>query len=278
MIDPRHKLWLAFAGAVLALAPRHADAATLKAEYAISLIGLPLATATVVSSIEGTTYKTEVQARTTGLAGVVASGNGAATAAGSLAGLQPLPESFVLTSRSSKGPMTVHMALVQGNVAEVDIVPPLEPRPDRVPLLEAHKRGVIDPVSALLLPVHGKGDLISPASCNRTIPVFDGASRFDIILSFVESRRADIAGYRGPVIVCNVRYVPLSGHRPERPGTKFMMGNRDISVWLAPVEGMRVLAPVRISLMTMIGTSIAEATRFGLERAPRGSLPPAPRD
>jgi hypothetical protein len=268
MIDPRHRLWLAFAGALLALAPRPADATTLKAEYAISLIGLPLATATVVSSIEGTTYKTEVQARTTGLAGVVASGKGAATATGSLAGSQPLPASFVLTSRSSKGPMTLHMALVQGNVAQVEIMPPLEPRPDRIPLVEAHKRGIVDPVSALLLPVHGKGDPIGPASCNRTIPVFDGASRFDIVLSFVESRKADIAGYRGPVIVCNVRYVPLSGHRPERPGTKFMMENRDISVWLAPVEGTRLLAPVRIALMTMIGMSVAEATRFGLDRAP----------
>jgi Protein of unknown function (DUF3108) len=268
MIKPRHKLWSAFGGAVLAVASAPLQAATLKAEYVISLIGLPLATATVVSSIEGTTYKTDVQARTTGLAGVVASGKGAATATGSLAGGQPLPASFVLTSRSSKGPQNIRMGLAQGNVAQVDIVPPLEPKPDRVPLVDAHKRGVVDPVSALLLPVHGKGDLISPANCNRTIPVFDGASRFDVVLSFAESRKAEMAGYRGPVIVCNVRYVPLSGHRPERPGTKFMMENRDISVWLAPVEGTRLLAPVRISLMTMLGTSVAEATRFAVDRAP----------
>jgi hypothetical protein len=42
-----------------------------------------------------------------------------------------------------------------------------------------------------------------------------------------------------------------------------MQENRDMSVWLAPVEGARVLVPFRISIRTMIGTSVVEATRWG---------------
>jgi hypothetical protein len=40
-----------------------------------------------------------------------------------------------------------------------------------------------------------------------------------------------------------------------------------MSVWLAPVEGARVLVPIRISLKTMIGTSVVEATRFASDGA-----------
>ena len=41
-----------------------------------------------------------------------------------------------------------------------------------------------------------------------------------------------------------------------------MEENRDMSVWLAPVEGTRVLVPLRISVRTTIGTNIIEATRW----------------
>jgi hypothetical protein len=41
-----------------------------------------------------------------------------------------------------------------------------------------------------------------------------------------------------------------------------MEENREMSVWLAPVEGTRVLIPLRISVLTTIGTNIIEATRW----------------
>jgi hypothetical protein len=67
------------------------------------------------------------------------------------------------------------------------------------------------------------------------------------------------------VLVCNVRYVPIAGHRPARPATKFMTENKDISVWLAPVESQRVLVPVRIALQTMLGMGVAEASSWNVE-------------
>ncbi len=41
-----------------------------------------------------------------------------------------------------------------------------------------------------------------------------------------------------------------------------MEDNREMSVWLAPVEGTRALIPLRISVLTTIGTNIIEATRW----------------
>jgi hypothetical protein len=69
-------------------------------------------------------------------------------------------------------------------------------------------------------------------------------------------------GYAGQVLVCTARYQAVAGHRPDRPGVKFMEENREMSVWLAPVEGTRALIPLRISVLTTIGTNIIEATRW----------------
>jgi hypothetical protein len=41
-----------------------------------------------------------------------------------------------------------------------------------------------------------------------------------------------------------------------------MKENKDMSVWLAPVEGRRLLFPVRVAVRTMIGMSVVEASRW----------------
>jgi len=242
-----------------------ASAASLKVDYGISLAGLPIGTAGMASAFDGSRYNLQLQAKLTGLAGALTGGKGAATATGSFSGAQPLPASFAVTSRSNRDQRTVRMGLASGNVVALDITPPLDEKPDRVPLKDAHKRGIIDPVSALVMPVQGRGNPLDAANCNRTIPVFDGAARFDIVLSYAETRNVDKPGYNGPVLVCQARYVPIAGHRSERPATKFMQENRDMSVWLAPVAGTRVLVPLRISVRTMVGISVIEALNWSVD-------------
>jgi hypothetical protein len=120
--------------------------------------------------------------------------------------------------------------------------------------------------------VASKG-LTDPDNCNRTIPVFDGASRMNVVLTYAETKNVDVGGYSGPVLVCNARYVPVSGHRPERPATKFMQENRDMSVWLAPVEGPRLLFPLKVSVRTMIGVGEMQASLWSLEGDGKASRP-----
>ena len=123
---------------------------------------------------------------------------------------------------------------------------------------------MVDPVGAFVLAVPGSGPLVGPAACNRNIPVFDGYTRFDVRLSYVGQRRVATEGYEGPVAVCTVRYVPIAGHRPDRPATKFMAENKNMEVWLAPMESARVVLPYRISVRTMIGTTVIEASEFNV--------------
>jgi hypothetical protein len=254
---------LALAGLVAA----PAGAATLRASYTISLAGLTLGTAELTSTIEGLSYRMEGQARMTGLVGAVTSGKGTAKASGSLAGPRPLPSAFTVSAASSSLERTLTMALASGNVAALEVTPPFEPRPDRVPLTDVHKRGIIDPLSGLLVPVPGSGSLTDPGACNRTIPIFDGTVRFNVVLTYAGTREVERGGYKGPVLVCEARYVPIAGHRPERPATKFMIENRDMSVWMAPVEGTRALLPVRIAVRTMLGLSVIEAASWKVDGA-----------
>jgi hypothetical protein len=235
--------------------------ATVAVDYGINLAGLPIGTARLAGSFERDRYVMDVSAVLTGLVGAITGGKGSARASGTFAA-SPQPGAFAIATHTATSGIAVRMALAHGNVVQAEITPPLIDMQDRVPVTAANKRGIIDPVSALLMPTQGRGEPLDPDNCNRTLPVFDGATRFNVVLSYAETRPVQKPGYAGPVLVCNARYQAVAGHRPDRPGVKFMEENREMSVWLAPVEGTRVLIPLRISVLTTIGTNIIEATRW----------------
>jgi hypothetical protein len=176
-----------------------------------------------------------------------------------------LTNGFSLSATNGKDSRTIQIAAASGSVRAVTIDPPFEPRPDdtnRVPLRETHKIGVLDPVSALIMPVRS-GNPMDRTNCDRRLPVFDGNQRFDVVLSYSGTREVrNEEGYSGPVLICTARYVPVAGHRPDRKVTKFMADNRSMDAWLAPANGGKVLVPYRISVKTMIGTTVIEAESF----------------
>ncbi len=235
--------------------------ATVAVDYGVNLAGLPIGTARLAGSFEGSKYRMDVSAVLTGIAGAITGGQGSARSAGIIAA-GPQPNAFAIATRTSHSGIAVRMALARGNVTQSEVTPPLLDTGDRVPVTAAEKRGVIDPASALMMPAHARGELTDPENCNRTLPVFDGATRFNVVLSYAETRTVEKPGYSGPVLVCNARYQAIAGHRADRPGVRFMEENRDMSVWLAPVDGTRVLVPMRIAVRTTIGTNIIEATRW----------------
>ena len=230
-------------------------------DYSVLLAGFDIGTARLASTFVGGRYDLSVTANLTGLVGAVTGGKGAAKANGALTPVRAVPASFAVSSQTASQSITIRMALARGNLVAADIAPPLIEYPDRVPVTAALKKGVVDPASALLMPALAGKAPTDPANCARTLPVFDGVSRFDLVLSYAETRTVEKPGYSGPVLVCHARYRALAGHRPDRPGVKFMEENREMSVWLAPVEEARVLVPLRISVLTQIGTNIIEATR-----------------
>jgi hypothetical protein len=239
-----------------------AGAESLHVRYSVKLIGLPLGTASLAGTIEPASYEIKANAKLTGIAAMVSSSRGAASSSGIISQGRIAPNAYATTSANSKETRTVRVAMTAGNVRAAEITPPFQILPGHVPVTEANKHNIIDPLSALLMPVNGHEPVVGPAACDRTLPIFDGWARFDVKLAYVGVRHVQTHGYEGPVAVCAARYTPIAGHRANRPGTKFMAENKNMEVWLAPVGDSRVAVPFRISVLTQIGTVVIEAQEF----------------
>jgi Protein of unknown function (DUF3108) len=234
----------------------------LDARYVATLAGVPIGRGAWVIDIAEDQYTAAASGMTTGLLQVFANGHGSGASRGLVRGDNMTPITYASTINNDKRVEELRIILSGGNVKEVTVEPPNVPSPDRVPLTDAHRRGVLDPMSAALVRVPGNGDPISSETCRRTVPVFDGRMRFDLVLSFKRFENVQARGYQGPVAVCGVQFVPLAGYVPQRPAIKYLMAQRDTEVWLAPLAGTHVAVPFRLSLPTPFGTGVLEATQF----------------
>jgi len=155
------------------------------------------------------------------------------------------------------------MTLVNGNVKEYGIEPEPPVDPDRLPITEAHRRGVYDPMTGSMLRVAGSGDPVSPEACHTGAPIFDGRMRYELKLDFkrMETVKAE-QGYEGPVVVCAIYFSPIAGYIPDRPVIKYLAAQRNMEIAFAPILGTRILVPFRMKIPTPLGTAMLEATQF----------------
>ncbi|HLN10248.1 MAG TPA: DUF3108 domain-containing protein [Xanthobacteraceae bacterium] len=235
----------------------------LEARYVASVGGIPLGKGAWVIEIGDTQYTAAASGRVTGVLRAVTSGEGSSAVRGLLNGGHPVPQNYAVHVTSDDKTDEVRMTFNSGTVKELVAEPPFAPTPDRIPVTEIHRKGVIDPMSAGLMPVGGTGDVLVPEACQRTLPIFDGRQRFDLTLTFKRlDKVSSDKGYQGPVVVCQVTYQPLAGHRPSRYAIKYLMEQRDMEIWLAPIAGTRILVPYRIQVPTLLGAAVLEATQF----------------
>jgi hypothetical protein len=241
-----------------------ADAESLRAQYALSLLGFSFGNAYATGEVDPEKYRIDIAMRTAGLANLVNNTKGAASAAGRLAPAGPEPSNFANSLANTSETRIIRMALSGNTVRALEVKPPPWDAAMRIPVTEEQKQHILDPVSALIMSVPAGASLVGPTACNRTIPVFDGVTRFDVRLSYVETRMARTKGYEGPVSVCAARYHPISGHRVDSSATRFMAENKEMSVWLAPLEQAHVVAPLRIDIKTSAGMMSIDAVEFQL--------------
>ncbi len=254
---------IAFFLAFLGASGGTAMAATenFEAQYRIRLSYLPMGIATG-------SLKVAFQPNARYVADVAASGLGFAVSAKSLGTVRaPISHatSAAIDTQDAKGRKNkIRIAMAGGTVRAAALSPPARKRPDTVPLTAEHKRHVVDPISAMLMPVLNGKPALDPSQCNRTLPIFEGSERFDLVLTYSRTEKIKtVRGYEGSVLVCKVRYKPIAGHRSERKQVKYMENNRNIEAWFAPIEGENLLAPWRVALGTMVGEILVEATQFG---------------
>jgi hypothetical protein len=241
----------------------------LEARYTATLAGIPIGKGNWVISVGETRYSAAASGVTTGLMRVFTGGEGTTAVHGVLSGGKFVSAVYASTIRTRKKTDAVRFTVSGGDVKEFKIDPPPEKDKGRIPVTEAHKRGILDPMTASLLRVPGKGNLLAPEACDRTLAIFDGRLRYDLRLAYkrMEEVKAE-KGYAGPAVVCAVVFTPVAGYVPSRATIKYLTKMHDMEVWLAPIAGTRVLVPFRAQGPTPIGQARLEAVQFVSTAAP----------
>jgi hypothetical protein len=250
-------------GAALVLPDVASAQAKLDARYVVTLAGLPIGRGAWLIDISNDEYTAVANGRTTGLLSVISTGEGTTAARGHVVRGNLVPSTYVSTIMSDRNAEEMRVTLAGGNVKEAVIEPEPPPHPDRIPVTEAHRKNVVDPMSGSLARVAGTGDVLSPEACNRKVSLFDGRLRYDLKLAY---KRMDTVkankGYAGPAVVCAIYFVPLAGYIPDRKAIKYLIAQRDMEAWLVPIAGTRFVVPYRLSIPTPLGLGVLEATQF----------------
>jgi len=241
----------------------------LEAQYDASLAGILVGKGAWNVEIGDDSYAASSVGGTSGLLKSIANGSGAGEAQGRVVAGALVPAYYKASTTTSKKSETIHITIAGGNVKEFGIDPEPPVDADRVPVTDAHKKGVLDPMTASLLRVPGTGDPVSPEACRGSASVFDGRLRYDLKLDYkrMETVKSD-RGYAGPVVVCAVYFLPIAGYIPDRPVIKYLAGARNIEIAFAPIAGTRVLVPYRMVIPTPLGTAMLEATQFLTQATP----------
>ena len=126
---------------------------TVSALYALSLGPFRLGQATAESVFDEGGYAVTISGSVAGLARLFSDAHATLASNGRISGERVLPASFLLDSWEGQTYVSVRMELDRGAVTGLELVPPLEEDPDRVPLDPPHRRGVVDPISAFIMPL-----------------------------------------------------------------------------------------------------------------------------
>jgi hypothetical protein len=137
---------------------------------------------------------------------------------------------------------------------------------------EANRQTIVDPLTAMLFSAAAASEGLPQEACQHTLPIFDGHQRYDLKLAFKRMDKVTAEkGYAGPVVVCSAGYEPIAGHRASTPLVKYLSEGREMEIALAPVADTRLLAPFRMSVVSMVANLVIEANRFEATSQPLGA-------
>jgi len=256
---------LALSALALVLASPQAGFAQgrLEAQYEATLSGIAVGKGAWNIDISDDQFSAAATGGTAGLLKTFAGGSGTGEAQGRVIGGALVSTNYSASTTTSKKTESIHIVLSNGNVREFGIEPEPPVDPDRIPVTDAHRRGVYDPMTGSMLRVSGTGDPLTPDACRTGASVFDGRMRYDLKLDFkrMETVRAE-KGYRGPVVVCALYFSPVAGFIPDRPVIKYLTAQRGIEIAFAPIAGTRILVPFWVQTPTPLGPAMLHATSF----------------
>jgi hypothetical protein len=237
--------------ALCASTPSQADTwpTSVRAVYDVTFNGFNIGSLEFQSEAEQQSYTLLTNARLSILLGAFTF-DGETRSFGLFVNQAPKPAAFSFDFRSNLRAGSTKVGFSDGSVTNVTNLPPPPANPNTVPLREQHLKGVLDPLSAVMVVSRATSN-----PCDRRVPIFDGKERFDLIFSYkgeVKVSEQHPSGQPNVAFVCRVRYLPIAGHKAD-PETRYMAGNDSIEVSLRPVPSANMLVPYQINIPTLAG-------------------------
>src|SRR6266511_3525420 len=263
------------AGSALALMTAtlgdHAHAeGKLDASYTISFARIRVGDIAATGVFGESEYAISARGRAGGIMKILVDGEASFATHGIIKDGYPVPTTFTSKIVSDAETSDVTMVLDEGGVKELAVAVP--PKSDGVPVTQANRQGIVDPLTAMLFSAAAAGEGLSREVCRHTLPIFDGRQRYDLKLAFKRMDKVTAEkGYAGPVVVCSAGYEPIAGHRASTPLVKYLSEGREMEIALAPVADTRLLAPFRMSVVSMVANLVIEANRFEATSQPLGA-------
>lgn len=242
-----------------------AQAADLYLKYKLYALSLPIGSGVLNVDVDEKTYSLSANGQTAAFGRLVSDGKGKVVVRGKVTDTNLEPAGYSLDLKSADDTGTISMQMRGGGVDKVAVNPPQDRMNERIKVTAAHLKNVVDPLSAALLPAP---QVLSEQSCNRTLQIYDGKERYNVVMHYKSRRKAATSDgrFKGDVLVCGLRYQPVSGHRPKRKSIQELAGNRSMEVWLAPVGDRPYLVPLRASISLPFGSLVVQAEKYKLSR------------
>lgn len=243
--------------------------ARIEATYRVDWAGMNLGEFTVNATVKDSAYAMQAKGKFSVLAGLVYRASGVTTSTGRLTSLGPKPSLFTLDYEGGDKKERRLMRF-KGGTIKATITPSKRQNPrNRVPVTKEQLEEALDPLTATFLYARYDGPRGDLKVCNQTVPVYDGRQRFDIVLTPKRADRLDgskgPAGLSGPVAICQVKYKPLGGYKPDHPGVKFMSETDEIEVSLVPLPRTSLYVPYQIFVPTAWGQGSVTLTEIKMD-------------
>lgn len=236
--------------------------ANVRAVYDINFNGFSVGAFEFQSQSEEESYTLTGNAQLTLLLGAL-TWTGETRTFGLIANQAPKPAAFTFDFKANSKVGFTKMGFADGAVTDVTHSPPPVPKSGIVPLREQHLKGVLDPLSAVMVVARGS----NPNPCDRRLPIFDGKERFDLVLTYkgqMKVSEQQPSGQPAMAYVCRVKYQPIAGHKIDTE-TSFMATTDAIEVALRPIPSANVFVPYQITIPTLVGYATIVSKRVEIE-------------
>ncbi|QOZ08142.1 hypothetical protein XH96_11820 [Bradyrhizobium sp. CCBAU 51765] len=259
-------MWLVAFGAPSASAAE----GDVRASYAVSFAGVPLANVTLHVALRGSTYAAQVDYQVSGAMRLLSNSAGIASSNGTHNAGHFVPTEFDLDHRSGSRRQKVKLGMTDGVVKTMVVDPPLALDSNQTAIEPKHLVAIVDPLSAFLMGAAKIEGRAQGGVCDRALSIFDGLRRYDVKLEHQGTGTTVQKGLGGSTTICRAVFKPVAGGIGEGDRARSSSPNSNvdqITITFGRTSTMDLYIPVSIQAQTRLGAVSVLLTAFSADSA-----------